>query len=564
VNRVLPLFLVLMISAVFVAPAEAQKKSTPEVNIALKSSDELLNDLKFILSLTEPKSQKQWNVIKEVFLDIFLIDINKNKPIRIDVISGGDATYFRSAFPVPNLKNFRTNTLEPLGIETREEKSNLQNINKKNNFATLFRCGPKNFFDGYLRYIHNYAILGEKLLHVPRTLPDPTISVAGLVNKFDLGLRFKNADKSLEKQKKWFDDIRKELLAALKSKDGESTDDYALRRLIFEQQLDELGRLYVEASEATIGWNTDIQKKEGRLEFDISAIGKTSLEKSFDLLGQKPSHFANIPSSEKSILSGRFNLPLDDLRKGNLSDFAVIMKTRAEKDINSDDSRDADQKENSKKVVGLLYDLITKNAKAGLLDGFIEVRLNQSGKKTTVGGFRTEEGTVLVDLLKLLSVSKKGRNATLDVEKEGEISIHKLTIPAKDHELLAYFIEDDSAYIGTSKESVWFAAGENALQELKAAIQKVGEPNTGKATDPFVSVSINLKPWIEQRDKRRGMEGDVELRQRALKAFKPGEDKLTFEMKRVEKKIAGTLTVQQGILRLAGEMMATFSKKTFE
>ncbi len=88
-------------------------------------------------------------------------------------------------------------------------------------------------------------------------------------------------------------------------------------------------------------------------------------------------------------------------------------------------------------------------------------------------------------------------------------------------------------------------------------------PNTGKATDPFVSVSISLKPWIEQRDKRRGKGGDVELRQRALKAFKPGEDKLTFEMKRVEKKITGTLTVQQGILRLVGEMMATFSKETF-
>ena len=101
-NRVLPLFLVLMVSAVFIASADAQKKSAPEVNIALKSSDELLNDLKFILSLTEEKSQKQWKVIKD-YLDFFLTDINKNKPIRIDVISEGDATYFRSAFPVSDL-----------------------------------------------------------------------------------------------------------------------------------------------------------------------------------------------------------------------------------------------------------------------------------------------------------------------------------------------------------------------------------------------------------------------------------------------------------------------------
>ena len=79
-----------------------------------------------------------------------------------------------------------------------------------------------------------------------------------------------------------------------------------------------------------------------------------------------------------------------------------------------------------------------------------------------------------------------------------------------------------------------------------------------------MSVSISLKPWIEQRDKRRAKDGDVELRRKALKAFKPGEDKLTFEMKRVDKKISGTLTVQQGILRLAGEIMAAFSKETFE
>ncbi|MCH7686434.1 MAG: hypothetical protein IH899_07105, partial [Planctomycetes bacterium] len=516
-NRVLPLFLGLMISAVCVASAEAQKKSAPEVNMVLKSSDELLNDLKFILSLTEKESQKQWNVLKD-YLNIFLIDINKNKPIRIDVIAGGDNTYYRFAFPVLNLYKFRKNTLEAFGIDTRAVRNKRQNNNKKKGPVTLYRCFPKEFFDGYLRYIHNYAIFGEKLLHIPRTLPDPTKSIAGLVEKFDLGLRIKNPDKGLDDRKQWFDDQRKELLAVVKSKDGESTDDYTLRKLIYEQQLEEFGRFYVEASEVTIGWNTDVQKKEGRLEFDISAIGETSLEKSFDLLGQKPSYFANIPSSAESIFSGRFNLPLDDLRKENVLEFAKIMKTRAEKDIDADDGRDADQKENSKKVVGLLYDLITKNAKAGLFDGFIEVRLNQSGNKTTVGGFRTEQGTVLVDLLKLLSKSKKDRNATLDVEQEGEISIHKLTIPAKDHEFLAYFIEDDTAYIGTSKESVWFAAGEDALEELKAAIQKVGEPNTGKATDPFVSVSISLKPWIEQRDKRRAKEGDVELRKKALKA----------------------------------------------
>ncbi|MCH7989577.1 MAG: hypothetical protein IID46_10590 [Planctomycetes bacterium] len=560
-NRFLPLVLVLMISAVCVAPAEAQKKSAPEVNIVLKSGDELLSDLKFILSLTEKESQKQWDVIKAILDEIYLIDINKKKPIRIDVISEGNATYIRSAFPVSNLNKFRKNTLEPFGIDTRAVRNKRQNNNKKKGPVTLYRCG--NLFDGYLRYLHNYAVLGEKLLHIPRNFPDPTKSIAGLVEKFDLGMRFKNADKGLDDRKKWFDEKRQELLAAVKSKDGESTDDYDLRKLIYEQQLEEFGRFYVEASEGTIGWNTDVQKEEGRLEFDISAIGETSLEKSFDLLGQQPSYFANIPSSAESIFSGRFNLPLDDLRKENLLEFAKIMKTRAEKNVDADDGRNAEQKENSKKVVGLLYDLITKNAKAGLFDGFIEIRLNQSGNKTTVGGFRTEEGTVLVDLLKLISESKTGRNATLDVDKEGEISIHKLSIPAKDHELLAYFIEDDTAYIGTSKESVWFAAGEDALEELKAAIQKVALPNTGNATDPFVNVSINLKPWIEQRDKRRGEEGDVKLRQRALKAFKPGEDKLTFEMKRVEKNITGTLTVQQGILRLVGEMMATFSKETF-
>ena len=551
-----------MISVVCVASADAQKKSAPEVNMVLKSSDELLNDLKFILSLTEEESQKQWTVIKEQ-LDFFLTDISKSKPIRIDVISGGDVIYYRPAFPVPNLKNFRTNTLNPLTINTRKQADGIQNNNKKNAKMSLYRCFPKTTFDGYMRYIHNYAIFGEKLLHIPRNLPDPTISIAGLVEKFDLGLKIKNADKGLDDRKQWFEGKRKELVAVVKSKDGESLDDYSLRKLLYEQQLEEFGRFYVEASEFTIGWNTDAQKKEGRLEFDVSAIGKTSLEKSFDLFGQKPSYFSNIPSNAESIFSGRFNLPLDDLRKDNLIEFANVMKTRAEKKIDSDDGRDANQKKNSKKVVGLLFDLVTKNAKAGLFDGFIEVRLNKAGNKTTVGGFRTEEGTVLADLLKLISKSKKGRNATLDVEKKGEISIHKLTIPAKDHEFLAYFINDDTAYIGTSKESVWFAAGENALEELKAAIQKVGEPNTGKATDPFVSVSISLKPWIEQRNVRRAKGGDVELRQRALKAFKPGEDTLTFEMKRVDKKITGTLRVQQGILRLAGEMMAAFSKERF-
>lgn len=550
-NRLFSLILSVLISVVVVGAGSrvsAEEKSAPEISTSLKSMDELLKDLEFILGLTEAKSQKQWPNIKS-FIDFFLTDIDTAQPIRVDLLLGEGALYYRTAIPVPIVKNFLTNTLEPVGVDTKRQAGD----------DTLYRC--ENAFPGYMRYVHKYAIFGEKLQHVAQGLADPTKSIAGLVKRFDLGLKLTNPAAGEAERRTWFEDTRKELLANIRKKDGETSDDFALRKLVYEQQLEEFGRFYAEASEATLGWSTDTEKKEGRFEFELAAKAGTSLAKTLDALGETPSHFVNVPTSEGSILSLRVNHPLDAMRRKNIQAFFNLMKSRAEKSIDADTVRDDAQKAKSKTIVGLLTDLFNQNAEAGVMDVFVDVRQNESGKKTALGGFRCEDETKMVELLKLLPDSKAKRSVELDADKEGAVSIHQLKIVAKDHELLSYFIVDDVVYVGTSKNTVWFAAGENALSELKGAITQAAASAEGKDASEFVQFSINLRPWLEQRDARRADGGDPALRKQALTALKTGEDALTFEMKRVDKKVSGTFAIQQGVLRLAGEQMAAFSEE---
>ena len=69
-----------------VAPLCAQDH-TPRISATLKSSNELLADLEWVLKLTSPEEQKQWPVLKD-YLDIFLIGVDPARPLRTDVVMG--------------------------------------------------------------------------------------------------------------------------------------------------------------------------------------------------------------------------------------------------------------------------------------------------------------------------------------------------------------------------------------------------------------------------------------------------------------------------------------------
>ena len=522
--------------------------AAPQVTVGLKSSAELLSDLKYMLSLTSETEQKQWPILKE-YLEIFLPGIDRERPIGVDVILGGEHERYRISFPLSSLKTFRKANLSSLGIKSRRKRRNLYGLTKA--------------FEGWLLYKNKYGIITELRSDLPTGSPDPQQKLALLLaDTYDVAVEAVNQPDGQDARRKWFQTKTTELLAAIKPKKDEDPDKFALRKLLVKRQLAEGEWYYAETSKLRLGWTTDVSRKQGRLDIKLVPLPKTSLAKSIAALGQKPGFYANIPRHADSILSLRLNHPLDDLRKTHLLELFGPLGRVIDKHIDAaKDSSDAAKTARHKLTQGVI-DLLTAGTKAGLAEAFVEVHANKSGHNTLVGGMRTADGNAVVELLKLISQLGGGDKAELNIDKEGEVAIHKITLPAAAHPRFKKFFGDDSLLIGSSKGVVWAAAGENALKELKSTIQQAAKtPRNKEGKEVFGSLFVKLGPWLTFFEPAAGKTPKTadKLRTFALLAFAGGDDTLNLEMKRVDDHVEGRFTALSGILRLAGKLIADFS-----
>lgn len=599
------LVLTLLIAAAPAVPAVAQntpapesnplrlqdlppQNAAPEVILAQNGADNLLSDLEFVLMLTSPEEQKQWTDLKE-YIELFLIGVDRTRPNRVDFIlqdspsgprakDGGVAEVkatadepangkgekkkkkftpstmyrMRLAVPVSNLAEFREDNLEGIGVDTLRRSS-----------AHLYEA--RDAFVGWMRYKEGYAIFAEKKDDIPFTLPDPARIIQPLVRKYDLagvGANLKTDTKSIEERRDWAGEQRNDILGRLQQRKEETKDEFALRKMLSGHLLDEVQRIYAEGLDVHLGWNTLVREREGRLEGDLTAIPETSLAETIRTAGREPSRFAAIPQSKGSILSARLNWPLDEMRQENLLELFEFAHAQSLEDIEADETRGKEEKEAARELADRVLRFFETNTRAGLADGFVETHANASGKHTAIGGFKAADGHSVVEILELIPKARKGQTVEIDVDKAGGVRIHRAPIDVEKHVHFQEFLGTDVVYVGTEKDAVWFAAGENALDELKGAIEASGKPPAGKPGDRFATLFVKFLPWLELRDKRAGKEGDPELRRKAIEAFRQGDDTLALQLSRTPgDRIVGDMVADTGILRLAGKMIAQFTKE---
>lgn len=562
-------------------------KSAPDVTLVHKGASKALEDLEKILMLTNERQQKQWKVINQN-LQVFLIGIDRSQPLRIDLLfrENGKLNY-RPAFPVSDIKQFRNENLKPFGIDTRRYS------------ASLYKC-KGNVFEGYMRHKHGYAVFSEQRSDLPLNMPNPVSKIKDLIATYDMAVQGANSQtdaQSTMARRTWFQTQRKELLSLVKKQSGETETDYELRRLLMQQQLNEMERFYAESAGLTIGWKTDLSAMEGHGELTLTPIPGTSLEKSLKLLATTPSRFAGIPRRDDSTLSLRVNWPLDEMRKAHLLELFKAVRNREVAGYEAGTALSDKQKAASTKMADLILKLLSTNVSQGLFDGFAEVQ-GTDDNKTAVGGFKTADGTIVTDILNLLPQTRAGRTVMMDVDKVGDIRIHKVGLNLSEESMLKTFIGKGEIYIGNSKGSVWLASGEGALENLKTAIQKADEPPPTKPNPVFFDFFIRVGSWLDvisravdkadissaakkpavknngnngtsangNGDKNDGLTANEkeELRKLAKEAFAPGKDGIHMQLRRDDDHVTGSMHVQTDVLRFVGAMMAKFSEETLD
>ncbi len=574
---------------------QAPPPHAPAIHGALLSGDELVADLKFLTELA-PNGANGWKLLKQV-LDTFMDGTDPSKPVIVDVILNSTGSETRTYFPVKDPAG------KPLG---QKFLANLEGfgIKSKRLAAGLFQLGggdkvdPQAVYNGFLRVLSvpiNYAVIASSRNGLPANLTDPTKGkavAALLAKKLDLGLMIKNEKQTAADQdarKKDFQKVKDNLTAGLKQQVDESAETFELRKGTLTHNLDELERFIAESAELVFGWTTDSGKREGRIDFELSAIAGTSLETSAKLLGQAPGMFASVPRSTDAMLSGRINFPLDEMRKTHAVGAIVLARASASKTIDSEKDKTDDWKEATKAASNLWFDMLQTGVNAGAVEGMIEVSQAPGEKLNLVFGIKSPSGNDLKPILELIPKMKSDAKVQLDLEKVGDVSIHSITMPIADADIEEAFGKDAVLYVGTGPTAWWVAIGGKSLEQLKAAIDAVGKANEADASN-FLTLYVKASPWIELIDARSARRDGTDsakkdpakkltddeaaaakakrdreaVRKLALEAFKPGKD--TWETKLVAKdgKVTGTTRFDEGILRFIGSAISKFSNENLK
>lgn len=548
----------LLAQAAPAAAKVAEKKSAgpakPTVTVVLKSAKELFDDLEFVMDLANAPNQYKTLAGN---IDVFLTGVDRTKLIGVRSYLTKDGRFDHilslPIVSVAQLKIFLAN-IDALDVKSKLVRSNVYRLSK--------------LFEGYLYYDGAYAHLGEKEADVVAMKGAPP---AELLNSYDLAVVLDNRGQSIESRRKGFDEISKEMHKAVdqsKKQDQEHEGDFKIRKAAAHQQIAELERYFVESSQLTLGWTTSAKNKNAVMNIDLSAVPETPLAASIELIGKGTEDYSAI-SEQGAVVVASVNFPIDDMRKTHMLDLIKLSRPRTKQIIESNAKLSAAQKEVDKDLSELGLDIAEGIANIGIFDGFLRMYPNEKpGEKSTyslLGGGKVADSDKVLKILNRLAEHMGKEKVKLDVAKEGDVSIHTLAVPEKQQaEYPELFAKDSIAYIGTSKNAVWFAVGDKALDRLKGAIAAPKHPGDGKTASTALDVHGRFLPWAEMLDTRLGKTGDVKLRKDALEAFKEGKDTGSLKVIRVDKDVKVHMQVDEGVLRFAGKVMAKFVKESLE
>lgn len=557
-----------------------------KATITAASSDRLQTDLKSLIDLSAPNLQKQWTTLKDV-LDSFVQGVSTNAPARLDVHFGTQELTYVATVPVADLdgRNGFIANIKAFGNSVQgPDATGLYTISPQRAVARGPRpvrnpapAAPTKPY--YMRVFNGHAVLSGRADLLPKTAAEvgqAITDVKGMLpGATDVSGELKNTAASMAAGQRNFKELRKQLEAAVEFRRGEAQADFELRKLSLEQNLDEAQRFLTESQLLQMRWTTDEKNAKAHGELLLTGVPGSSLAESIDLLVQQPSQFANVKFGPKPALQLRLNMAMDPMRSAHAEDLYRVMLPSLQGTMDSRPNLNAEGKATAKSALAQLFQMLNDSLPLKILDAIVDVHSSSDGKYVGVCAIRTADGTKATDILALFPKIRSGWKFETNVAQQQGVVIHKLTVPMhRKEEFQAVFGGELAVLIGVSKNAVWGAAGQGALDRLKTAIDEAALPAPTTASPEFLSLDMRVEPWIRVLDAMRSKEppststdkAQIEFekqrdktRKYALETLGSRDDIIQATLSRKGNEVHGTFDVHPGILRFIGTMLADFT-----
>lgn len=554
----------------------------PELKIAvgLKSADGLLADLEMLVGELAEKPDVFGNKIVDN-VEIFLFGVERTLPARFDAILGTDGERrLNLMVPVTDIKEFRNDNVEPIGIDMR---------NKGSDFYEL----RGDVYEGWLKFLSGddatYGVFGtkespgdvevtlEQILDRNNELFAEDFDAAVLID----GKSGPNAGRELLVAK-----LEAAALETLSRRPDETQEAFEFRKLLVTQRFERMSFVLTGAKRIAAGLKNDNATKEGTLKFTVQPLPETPLAEVIAAVGQEPSQFAAVPTIDDPVVTARLSVSVHASRRERLTAALTAARPVSLGRIDSSDVSDA-LKTGRKELVGLVYDQLLGGLDQPLISGFYEVRAVDGGHQFALG-VTTLDGQNVKKIVEAFPAAFEDAAVEPDAATVGELALHKLSLPGMSAELKAHLAGQTDMYIGFTDNALFVTGGPGG-NELLAACLKDVEP---QKTDVALSVRMHAAPMAdlvdavmtdrglslieflqERREERVAGEdrdattvnvGDpAEWRQAAIKALiakgAGGGDVMTMEIKRVGEDLVGESVLGPALLAAMGELIAKFA-----
>jgi hypothetical protein len=564
------------------------------LTVDLSSIDKAYAEAKFVFDLVG--DSKGYQTFKET-IDVFLTGVETGKPCTVRVIATPDGLVTVGTLAVASDGDFKKFARNLWDVDVKSApppepalmpqvpaavRTKLSSLKLQSNERLIFGLG-----DGFMRYEKGHVQIGETLEAV-RLGHAGSGGAAPGSEKAILTLRLDGKAAAPDKRRAAFEKARERILSRLKKKEDDSEAGFALQKAFLDYQLAKFELLFSESSQAEIVWTTSHEKKRSEIKAEIVPAKGTSLEKDFEQWGKSPDEFAGV-SAKDAVLSSSINAPVNaGLAKAFKS---VVRQGRefARSRIDESSKLETGQKAVDRDIAELIFDVMDDVVSLPAFNGFVRTWSNGDGTLTTVGAARISDGQKFVEVVQKIhgreSVGRKGSGG-----REAQVEVHKVIAHQWRQDFEELFDKEGSVYIGTSKNAVWYAVGEKALERLEQSIQEAEAKGAGTQNTAF-DVQAEMRPLAEvwsnihsrrpqgaarkvarnSKEKEKtdvaraaSVIADLDLPKIAKEAYHGGHDAISLSLKKHDEKAVLSAQFDEGTLRFVGQTLSRFVKDNLE
>ncbi len=484
-------FAVAVVLLVASAVAQAQT-AKPVLVVSLPSMSELFANIDFLGALGgQPSASQMANgMIMGMTQGQGLKGLDQSRPLSLAVGVDGDGQFVPVAYvPVTSTKDL----LDTLG--------KLHVIGPPQDDGGVMKITTPNGQDVFVRDQNGWAIVTQAK-DAPLPTDDPMKLLAGLNPDYDIAVRIMLQNVPEDKKKSAIETFRgfMEFAAAQQKQQGGDNPLSELNEKNMEQQIATIERLLKEADQVTVGWKIDRGAKNTFLDFGVTAVPGSQLDKELAQLANVHTNYAGFMMPDAAVtmsFCGKNSQENIDQTVTTLEQ----LKTHASDAIDKDQDIPDNKRDGVKKVLNEFIDVAESTVKSGTSDGGAVVQMGAGKLQAVAGGFVSDGAALekaVKDLLTLAQDEPEFQShATVkeDLETYKNIQFHQITVKLPDEagdDAKKIFGDSIDVYFGTGPTSVYIAAGKGSLDLTKSVIDRsAAEPN--KAVQP-VQMSIALTP----------------------------------------------------------------------